>query len=615
MMLYCSILASAFVAVVSSLEVVLDDAGQHISPGASWTKAQGKCAQAGHLNGFHHNNGVHDRHLEFFAMWNFSVPKDGCYWVEEFHPDTSLCDFSLASQVPIVIHFCKGLHTAGYIDQSKRAGQWNRLTRLPFYVNRPAAIQIGYPNTDFDGVWAADAFRLVWDAADCHDDRVEADEAVAPADEAKAIEKITKEEEEENTLTLLQALVDDADGKTLGSTLEPISQCLATAARTFRHDALQKDQLAQVNFHFDPPRDGCYLIEESHPQLASCKASPDTKVHVNYCKGLEAVGNVDQTANAGQWTFLGAFPFYAGHPGNVTLSNKGTEPGTLALFDQVRFTWSGKSCRRAEAHPWQVKIRMTVDFKHVASRSSEFGSALIAKLAELAKVPEKSLRLTGLRSGSIIAELLVLPSVVDEPLAPGLDSLQIIESLRIAVGMNNADLCALTGAPLEGCTVEFTVLGVATPSVWPVPKRRPHQQNSEEEDERTPDQNVTIIIFLSTFCFLKLALIGAYLGNKSRKKQQEAHASANDADKNAESQVTASMEEGKALEEKNTHLDALGLPIGNTNEKAPVEEENDNASTLAPSSDKQSEPSVQGDAETASQASLVILKALSGGDI
>jgi len=54
------------------------------------------------------------------------------------------------------------------------------------------------------------------------------------------------------------------------------------------------------------------------------------------------------------------------------------------------------------------------------------------------------------------------------------------------------------------------------------------------------------------------------------------------------------MEEGKALEEKN-------LPI---DEKKPMEEENDNASTVTPSSDKQSEPSLQGDAETASQTSL-----------
>merc|ERR1711937_604625 len=154
----------------------------------------------------------------------------------------------------------------------------------------------------------------------------------------------------------------------------------------------------------------------------TCKASANTNVHVNYCKGLEAIGKVGQTANAGQWTFLGAFPSYAGHPGNVTLSNKGTKPGTLALFDQIRFTWSGKSCRKVESDPRQAMIRLTVDFMSVASRLSEFGSALTAKLAELANLPEKSLRLIGLRSGSIIAESFVAPSV-------NLNALQAMEKL------------------------------------------------------------------------------------------------------------------------------------------------------------------------------------------
>jgi len=393
------------------------------------------------------------------------------------------------------------------------------------------------------------------------------------------------QEEEETTLPLLQAVVDDDDSKALGSTLEPTSQCPATEARTFRHDGLQKDQLAEVTFHFNPPRDGCYLVEESHPQVGSCKASSDTKVHVKYCQGLEAFGKVNQTANAGQWTFLGAFPFYAGFPGSVTLSNKDTEPGTLAVFDQVRFTWSGKSCRRVEAHPRQVEIRMTVDFKNVASRASEFGSALITKLAELAKVPEKSLRLTGLRSGSIIAELLVLPSVVDDPLAPGLNSLQTIESLSIAAKMNSADLCALTGAPLEGCKVEFTDLGVAAPTVRPMPKQRPQQEEEEAEEPGEDYLLVAVAGGVSAFCLLTLALCYAYRAyHKSAKENAESTFSG----------VTASMEEGKALEERN-------LPV---DEKKPMEEENDNASTVTPSSDKQSEPSLQGDAETASQTSL-----------
>merc|ERR1711904_146492 len=144
--------------------------------------------------------------------------------------------------------------------------------------------------------------------------------------------------------SLIQTVVDDVDSKAIDTTMEPLAKCPTTVLyANFQHDGLEKDRRAQATFHFNPPHDGCYIIEEHHPLLDQCKASPATKVHVNYCKGRQAAGTVDQSTNGGQWTFVAALPFYAGHPGNVTLSNEGTQAGTLAVFDQVRFTWSGKS--------------------------------------------------------------------------------------------------------------------------------------------------------------------------------------------------------------------------------------------------------------------------------
>merc|ERR1719191_1456913 len=170
-------LGSAVIAVVCSLEILLDDAGEQVRPGAAWTPAEGDCAQAGHGGGFHHNNGVHND--ESFATWNFSIAKNGCYWVEEFHSDTSGCDFTLSSRVPVFIHFCKGLQTAGLIDQSQKAGQWNKLVRLPFYTTHTAAIHLSAMGLNFQaaGVWAADAFRLTWDAENCHDEDAESEES------------------------------------------------------------------------------------------------------------------------------------------------------------------------------------------------------------------------------------------------------------------------------------------------------------------------------------------------------------------------------------------------------------------------------------------------------
>jgi len=795
--------SAVFVAFASSLEFLLDDAGEHIRPGTAWTKAEGDCAQAGHGGGFHHNNGVHNE--DVFATWNFTIAKDGCYWVEEFHPDTSGCDFTLSTRVPVHIYFCRGLHTAGVLDQSQRAGQWNRLTRLPFYTNHSAAIHISALGFKFEasGVWAADAFRLVWHAETCHDEEVEPDEAVTPTadppaepasptaeeepkDEAVAstteapaapehapcklhhencknkeaeapkepaaptktytekstltlnfeslpedvtavslvrnptfvknvvesiatgldvdsskltitnIEVITarrmkegdqdlrgakikveyklvttslteasavkeafadpaklaafsestsaalvekeaasgrvvvvkeiipaeanmpdeKEDteplKEEVQLPLLQALLDDADVNARGATLEPLSHCPATASRTFHHDGLQKGRHAKATFEFNPPHDGCYLIEEMHPHLEQCVASSNTKVHVNYCKGLQAAGTVDQTAQGGQWTFIAALPFYAGHRGNITLSNEGTEPGTLTVFDQIRFTWSGKSCSNVDSHPRHAEIRMAVDFKNVANRLPEFGSAFKAKLAALAKVPESSLRLTGLRfpvgrrltglrSASIISEFLVLPSVVDDPLTDGLSPRQTMELLRGAVATNAAELCTLTGGPLEGCNVELKDLGVATPSIRPVlepmpepvPEQPTQKQGQTDKQGRSNVNNVIIVV--CAVAAVKLLFFALYMF-RSRKTKNVASNSKIEVDQTVEIQVTASMEEGKSLEEKK-----------------PVEED-DNNSTLCPSnSDKQSEPSICGDVENTStpEQGMTVIKALS----
>merc|ERR1719460_1625197 len=124
-------------------------------------------------------------------------------------------------------------------------------------------------------------------------------------------------------------------------------------------------------------------------QLKKCEASANTKVHVHYCKGLQAVGTVDQTPKGfgrqpqDQWTFIAALPFYAGHRGNITLSNEGTEPGTLTVFDQVRFSWSGKSCSQVQSHPRKAELRFTVDFKAVENRQTEFGTVLKRQLAKL----------------------------------------------------------------------------------------------------------------------------------------------------------------------------------------------------------------------------------------
>jgi len=314
---------------------------------------------------------------------------------------------------------------------------------------------------------------------------------------------------------------------------------------------------------------------------------------------MQAAGIVDQTPKGfirlpqDQWTFIAALQFSAGRPGSVTLSNEGTEPGTLTVFDQVRFSWSGKDCTETHAHPRRAEIRMTVDFQHL-KWPDLFGVALKKRLAKMAGIPENSLRLTGLRSGSIIAEFLVLPNVVDDPLTPGLDvgsATHSIELLRSAVSKNAAELCALSGAPLEGCNVELKDLGFAMPSVkaLPMPESVPEQRmQQQQETEAEHSMNEVIKYIGASLCAFSgggLLLLALYRLNEARslrKRQTSPNSSAQSYEIKVQS-VEASMEEGLSVEEKK-----------------PVEQEDDK-STVCPSiSDNQSEPSISGDIENAS---------------
>jgi hypothetical protein len=410
-------------------------------------------------------------------------------------------------------------------------------------------------------------------------------------------------------------VVDDADIKINGATLEPLEKCPVTEGRTFHHDGMQKDRRANATFHFDPPRDGCYLIEQrtgldnikwtsthyAREQNKKCEASSNTTVHVHYCKGLQAAGVVDQTPKGfgrqpqDQWTFIAALPFYKGHPGNVTLSNEGTKPGTLTVFDQVRFMWSGHDCVEAHVHPRRAEIRLSgsVDFLYIADRLTIFGIALKKRLADMAGVPDNALRLTDLRAGSIIAEFLIIPQVMEDHVVSASDS---IELLRKAIYQNWAELCALTSAPLEGCEIELHDLGFAVPSAISLPKPKQHsqvmQQEETEEDDEITDVNVMIIV-VATFAAAGLLLFAIYRLYKARSAKADNPSSYGTKVqvKQSNEPVDVSIEEGQSAQEKPADLDY------------------DDKSTVCPSvSDKQSDPGRCDDIENASTPSQTVVK-------
>merc|ERR1719335_2099815 len=358
----------------------------------------------------------------------------------------------------------------------------------------------------------------------------------------------------------LQTLVDDLDSEAHDTTMEPLAQCPLTVLHAdFQHDGMQKSRHAQATFHFNPPHDGCYIVEEMHPMLM-CEGSKNTKVHIEYSEALQANGTVDQAANGGQWAFLGALQFYAGHPGKVMLSNEGTEPGTLTVFDQVRFTWSGKDCLEVDAHPRRVELRIKADFQNVAQRTYDFGRALTTKLASLAHVPENSLRLHGLRSGSIIAEFFVLPNVAEDVLIPNHSAQRNVGYLRDAVAKNAAELCALAlgsrrldhkGGPLENCYVEFKDLGFAKPNLEPIKSPVPEQrtqvtQQTETKENDNLSATSIVIIVVCIAVAVKLLLLALYLVRSHRTKKASLNSSV-EVKQTYEIKVASSMEAGEPV--------------------------------------------------------------------
>eukprot|EP00746_Dinoflagellata_sp_MGD_P110342 gnl/MRDRNA2_/MRDRNA2_47389_c0_seq2.p1 gnl/MRDRNA2_/MRDRNA2_47389_c0~~gnl/MRDRNA2_/MRDRNA2_47389_c0_seq2.p1 ORF type:complete len:285 (+),score=70.39 gnl/MRDRNA2_/MRDRNA2_47389_c0_seq2:803-1657(+) len=277
-------------------------------------------------------------------------------------------------------------------------------------------------------------------------------------------------------------------------------------------------------------------------------------------------------------------------------------------------------CRRAEAqkqplsltHPAMAAILWRRCILSWSTAQQVWWTVIKAKLAQLAGVSEKSLRLTGLRPGSIIAELLVLATAVDDPLMGGFSAVQNSQRLRNGIAENAKELCALAGSALEGCNVEFKDLGIAKATVSPVPVEStegPRQESKETETKRGK-KNIFLEFASFEWCHCQVGLI---LGTtvavlallvalccfvRSCRQNKLARYSMDKANDNTELEATASMEEGNALE------------------KQAVDDEGDDSSTVTPTSDKHSEPSVCGDAdvkddEEGSQRGLAAVKALS----
>lgn len=207
-----------------------------------------------------------------------------------------------------------------------------------------------------------------------------------------------------------------------------------------------------------------------------------------------------------------------------------------------------------------------------------------------------------------------MPSAVDDPLIGRLSAEETVEKLRDAVTKSATDLCALSGADqqgVKGCEIEFKDLGVAVPSVRPVPEARPQNQEAQaDEESETSDSRfsvLAVVIVVAVISAVKLALCFRLLQARKGPAQDKASADSEKAAKTKEAWAATSMEEGKApvLKVAEKEIDEKQKPV-----------EDDSSSTQPPASDKQSEPSINGDCfEKASnhsgESGLSVVSALS----
>mmetsp|Transcript_45196 Transcript_45196/g.79568 ORF Transcript_45196/g.79568 Transcript_45196/m.79568 type:complete len:524 (-) Transcript_45196:236-1807(-) len=119
----------------------------------------------------------------------------------------------------------------------------------------------------------------------------------------------------------------------------------------FHHDWAKNKGTAHLSYHFDPPQDGCYLVEEYHPgsdETCARYLPSNTRMELDYCRGLSRSFFIDQGRNGAQWNPVGKAPFFKGFKGTITMRNANGEqcrsPPCFWVADAFRLTRVEDSC-------------------------------------------------------------------------------------------------------------------------------------------------------------------------------------------------------------------------------------------------------------------------------
>jgi len=308
------------------------------------------CIQDSHGDMFHHGQ-------QFFgsnptsALFTFEPPADGCYTIEEWHPGwNKLCNRYLQDAVLLEVTYGLRKRAYTYVEQSMNNGQWNMLGALPFKKGITGHLMLkGTRSSCSEGnncFWAADAFKLTRisdSATGC----------ILPE------QLLTPDQVVQANPAHPQVIVDDSQVVAAGSNwnlylgMRPggvPGMCGHEGwSNSFRYLNPKQSQRIEEPFEFvfQPPQDGCYLVEEFHPSsVCSYEMTSTAQLSIGYCRNKTVRVAVDQTKDGNQWNTVALLPFYRGHDVSIAVLHPQVGTG-VAAADAFRFTMVADTCPQA----------------------------------------------------------------------------------------------------------------------------------------------------------------------------------------------------------------------------------------------------------------------------
>jgi hypothetical protein len=384
-------------------QVVVDDVS--IGTSSNWQRYESQrqrdrhvpltCGVQGWQQSFLFLDPQESNDAETAVEFAFDPPVDGCYLLEEFHPENR-CSKAFSSAAALTIHYCKGLRKLAEVDQTQKGNQWNTVALLPFYKGHAGKVQVSHPQVG-STIAVADAFRFTRVSATCHDAHVKAVHFQRLAQNAVSVIVDAHKRPDAS---------DTCGKKALGGSLH----AAATGG-------------AGAQFDFQPSSTGCYRIDSFHPEEdEGCDLADNADIEINWCLGKRSTTPVGLKGHGNRWNTIGHFKYYAGNEGSVVSRRASDTPdGKYWVADAMRFTKVADSCF-AIPHAGLISLHISgpsldgLDSSVLDAGLTSYPDmrlALHEALAEAAELPRESVRVLSLRKGSIIVDAEVIGTEVE----------------------------------------------------------------------------------------------------------------------------------------------------------------------------------------------------------